>query len=762
MVHYTTAGKDTRLELVSYDETGIAALPADFYSRTMCLSNMFSKAVVASVSLYNPNTGRGSLEVRPLSWITSPPMKSKTMKKLSPVVPMIMPKVPVVQASTLSSPPSADQTALHDCVQAPPASAMAIRTAMTVELESTASNHTSPSSLLSLTPPGGIQLFSTDASIETPRKPAKKTLSMSMVPDSVPHASSASVRVPPGSTSEKPRHVEASSRMAQVSPEQKSSEKPPAEVAVKKGGAITKFLKQLRYGESAECHPKKTLESQFDKLTTSEVVPKKQKETKRLLHERNNVKVVSATENNGISKMPVSSFASSSSLKASTKISPSIPRKKLLDEIQLEREKMVKRQKKLKARRDEKVTPVVETSVQGVTPVEKVDTGSNSQLVVDQAPEKQQIVLKAAMKEADLSSVVSSDQKIVKRQKKLKVKRDEKVTPVEASVRGVTPVEKVDTASKSQLVVDQAPVKQPIVLKAAMKEADLSSVVSSDQNLDLREPLVDAEKPKTKKLLAKPGHFLAKPGQRVGPIQDLGRSFPPTTKGQVLEESQLEREKMVKRQKKLKIRKDEKVTPVEASVQAVTPMKKVDTAFKSQLVVDQAPVKQPIVPKAAMKEADLSSVVSSDQNLDLREPLVDAEKPKTKKLLAKPGHFLAKPGQRVGPIQDLGRSFPPTTKGQVLEESQLEREKMVKRQKKLKTRRLSKSTGSTLSIGGKPRQSAGNGAPVGVLKDGKVKAGNDNLRKYGSNTSVRSVGIYLTLFVRLSGFRCRCERVDWA
>jgi hypothetical protein len=207
MVHYTTAGKDTRLELVSTEETGIATLPAEFYSRTMCLANMFSKAVVASVSLYNPNTGRGSLEVRPLSWITPPPKKSI----VSPVA--MMPNLAV--QGTPSSPRAADRTAIQDGVQAPPASA--IRFATTVELESTASNHTSPASLSSLTPPGGTQLFSTDASIETPRHTAKKMLSM--IPDS---AAQPSASVQPAPISEETRNVEAS-HMAQVSPEQQSS-----------------------------------------------------------------------------------------------------------------------------------------------------------------------------------------------------------------------------------------------------------------------------------------------------------------------------------------------------------------------------------------------------------------------------------------------------------------------------------------------------------------------------------------------------------
>jgi hypothetical protein len=461
MVQYTTAGEDTRLELVSTEETGIAALPAEFYSRTMCLANMFSKAVVASISLYNPNTGRGSLEVRPLSWITPPPRKimnvspeplmPKVVVQRTPSPAPLMPKVAVQR--TLSSPRAADRTAIQDCVQAPPASA--IRRTTTVESESTASDHTSPSSLSSLTPHGGVQLFSTtDASIETPRQPAKKTLSM--VPDS---AVQASASVPPGPTTEETRNVEG---LAQVSPEQRSSEKTPADAVVKRGGAITKYLK--RYGES-ECHPKKTLESQFEKLKAS-AIPNMQKGSKRQ-KERNNVDMP-ATENDGISKLTASSF-DSSFLKESKKIPQSVPRKKL--------------------------------------------------------------------------------------------RRDEKVPPVEASVQGVTPLEKSDTASSSQLV-DQASEKEQMVSKAVMKEAEFLSVVSSDQTLDQKEPLADAKEanriPKTKKLLAKSGQ----PG---GPSQPQGRPLPKITKGQVLEENQLEREILVKRQKKLKSRRlsNSSTSPIE-------------------------------------------------------------------------------------------------------------------------------------------------------------------------------------------------------
>jgi hypothetical protein len=448
MVHYTTAGKDTRLELVSTEETGIAALPAEFYSRTMCLANMFSKAVVASISLYNPNTGRGSLQVRPLSWITPPPRK---IMKVSPAA--MMPKVAV--QGTPSSPRVADRTAIQDCVQAPPSSA--IRIATTVESESTASNHTSPSSLSSLIAPGGIQLFTTDASVETPKQPAKKTLSM--VPDS---AVQAPASIQPTPTSEESRDVEAS-HMAQVSPEQRSSEKPPAEAVVKKGGAITKFLK-LRYGDS-ECHPKKTLGSHFEKLKA--VVPKNQEEAKRQ-QERNNVKLP-ATENDGISKLTVSPFVSSS-FKASKEISPSVPRKKL--------------------RRDEKV-PSVEVSV--VRPLEKF---------VDQAPEKQQMVPKVAMKEADHSSFGSSDQKLDQR----------------------------EPLSEKAKEDNRMPKAKKLLAKSGQP---------GGPSQDLGRPL-----PKT-----------TKSDQPGGPSQDLGRPLPKTSNGQILEENQQEREKMDKRQKKLKTRR---------------------------------------------------------------------------------------------------------------------------------------------------------------------------------------------------------------
>jgi len=82
------------LEIVTEQSTGIGSLPADFWVRTLCLGKP-AGLVVAAVSMYNPNTQLGRIEVRPLQ----------------PVPP--------------SSPVATDSRALSRlCMQAPPHSSM--------------------------------------------------------------------------------------------------------------------------------------------------------------------------------------------------------------------------------------------------------------------------------------------------------------------------------------------------------------------------------------------------------------------------------------------------------------------------------------------------------------------------------------------------------------------------------------------------------------------------------------------------------------
>ena len=54
-----------RLAIASPETTGIPSLPADFWSRCICLANI-SGVVIAASSLYNPNTNKGQLVIRAL------------------------------------------------------------------------------------------------------------------------------------------------------------------------------------------------------------------------------------------------------------------------------------------------------------------------------------------------------------------------------------------------------------------------------------------------------------------------------------------------------------------------------------------------------------------------------------------------------------------------------------------------------------------------------------------------------------------------
>ena len=111
-MHYTSQTKGSkrsdksdrfpRLERVP-KSAGIPELPGEFYSRKMCLANLHGQVVVTAVSLYNPNTGHGSIAVRALEWISE--ASSKKMKSI---------------ARANSSPQVSDLRAIQDCVKAPP------------------------------------------------------------------------------------------------------------------------------------------------------------------------------------------------------------------------------------------------------------------------------------------------------------------------------------------------------------------------------------------------------------------------------------------------------------------------------------------------------------------------------------------------------------------------------------------------------------------------------------------------------------------
>ena len=154
-MHYTTEGNDAHLEVVTNEKTGIPSLPADFYKRTFCLSKLYAKVIVAAVSWYNPNTGKGSIIVRPIDWnIASTPRTALASPSLG----------------LLKSPATPDLTdakAIKECVLNPPPS---VATGEKLRVESFPRDMRQPSlsPTSSASSPGGIQLFETDSIVEFP------------------------------------------------------------------------------------------------------------------------------------------------------------------------------------------------------------------------------------------------------------------------------------------------------------------------------------------------------------------------------------------------------------------------------------------------------------------------------------------------------------------------------------------------------------------------------------------------------------------
>jgi hypothetical protein len=108
-----------RLAMASPESTGIPALPADFWTRCICLANI-SGVVIAASSLYNPNTNKGQLVIRALGGLKKPRGIEKRQPKLQQVV--VSQSTPLPQATPptqSSSPIAADQQALREAVSAP-------------------------------------------------------------------------------------------------------------------------------------------------------------------------------------------------------------------------------------------------------------------------------------------------------------------------------------------------------------------------------------------------------------------------------------------------------------------------------------------------------------------------------------------------------------------------------------------------------------------------------------------------------------------
>jgi hypothetical protein len=269
MVQYTTAKGRPRLEILTQDI--LPCLPADFYSRQLCISTFFEQAVVAAVSMYNPNTGLGSIAVRSLDWTNEG--ESVISAKAAAAAPIGKYSQGSNYSSTLS-PTTTDRKAIHDCVQAPPPSVArgSLSSAQSDMLVTSKSSFMS-SSAPSKASPTGLQLVFPDAdSMMTPQQPLKKKKKALHTREALPPkpttATPDSAKVS-GTTS-----IQAfpSSQTAQVSPEQKeSTTTPSAESTQIPKGPITKYLQKRK---EKDLQPKATIKSNVRKTTPELDSPK--------------------------------------------------------------------------------------------------------------------------------------------------------------------------------------------------------------------------------------------------------------------------------------------------------------------------------------------------------------------------------------------------------------------------------------------------------------------------------------------------------
>lgn len=123
-----------RLTMATPESTGIPALPAEFWSRSMCVANI-SGIVVAATSMYNANTNKGRIVIRALQGLNKKSGKKEPHKA-----------APTIQhdekIATPKSPIAADSKALQNAVRAPPNSLPRPRVT-SIERETTAVPNTS-------------------------------------------------------------------------------------------------------------------------------------------------------------------------------------------------------------------------------------------------------------------------------------------------------------------------------------------------------------------------------------------------------------------------------------------------------------------------------------------------------------------------------------------------------------------------------------------------------------------------------------------
>ncbi|KAG7362053.1 hypothetical protein IV203_025719 [Nitzschia inconspicua] len=118
LVQYSAGVTESqRLPTVKFatpESTGIPALPAEFWSRSLCLENIAGVVITAS-SFYNPNTNKGKIAIRAIEGFDNLKLKSRTNSVNSNVQQESTKNIP-------QSPIAADSEALQHAMQAPPAS----------------------------------------------------------------------------------------------------------------------------------------------------------------------------------------------------------------------------------------------------------------------------------------------------------------------------------------------------------------------------------------------------------------------------------------------------------------------------------------------------------------------------------------------------------------------------------------------------------------------------------------------------------------
>ena len=122
MVQYNAGIKEShqlpRLSMATPKSTGIPALPAEFWRRSLCLANI-SGVTVAASSNYNPNTNKGTIAIRALQGLNRNKEKSGVASKSTSATTT---KMSTKLSPSPPSPMAADTQALRHAVSGPPSS----------------------------------------------------------------------------------------------------------------------------------------------------------------------------------------------------------------------------------------------------------------------------------------------------------------------------------------------------------------------------------------------------------------------------------------------------------------------------------------------------------------------------------------------------------------------------------------------------------------------------------------------------------------